>query len=224
MHHHVEDVSSPDFDLTFSFSSTDSHYVPEETAPFDLNVRVTVPGETLTMQDEAGIDLSARREAFLSMHSEYFAAVRRYSERRVAPSYVDDVVSETWAIAWRRFDLANPFGLPWLYKVAHNVIGNVYKRRSRDLGLVDRLRLPDGRDESTDPRVEDLRLALARLPTKDREVISLAYWEDLTAAEIATVMSTTEEAIWTRLSRAKKKLRANLHDLELAEVKIPHGR
>jgi len=49
--------------------------------------------------------------------------------------------------------------------------------------------------------------ALARLPVRDREVLVLLYMEELSAVEIAAVLSTTQGAIRTRHVRALEKLR-----------------
>ena len=50
--------------------------------------------------------------------------------------------------------------------------------------------------------------ALQRLEHNDREILRLAAWEDLTAGEIAVVLGCTPNAASLRLSRARRKLRA----------------
>ncbi len=54
----------------------------------------------------------------------------------------------------------------------------------------------------------DLSCELARLKPQEREVIHLFYYEDMSTKEIASVIGISESAVRTRLSRARKALRA----------------
>jgi len=53
----------------------------------------------------------------------------------------------------------------------------------------------------------DLSEAMAQLSPKDAEVLRLTYWEELSAAEVAEVLGSSEQATWKRISRAKQSLR-----------------
>lgn len=140
-------------------------------------------------------------------------ALSRYALRR-APTQADaeDVVAETYAIAWRKRQQipAQPDTLPWLYGVARRVLAN--SRRSGNRW--DRLRAKVGgqRNISAAPAPDAIvehqpvHLALAQLPDQDREVLRLLAWEQLSQAEVAVVMGTSENAIALRASRARKKL------------------
>jgi RNA polymerase sigma-70 factor (ECF subfamily) len=54
-------------------------------------------------------DRAARYSTFFRAHH---GAVRRYVARRARPDVVDDVVSETFLVAWRRFEAIPADGLP----------------------------------------------------------------------------------------------------------------
>ena len=59
----------------------------------------------------------------------------------------------------------------------------------------------------SDPdRVARLLEALAAMRPEDAELLRLWAWEQLTPAEIATVLDITSNAASTRLTRAKRKL------------------
>jgi RNA polymerase sigma-70 factor, ECF subfamily len=60
--------------------------------------------------------------------------------------------------------------------------------------------------------------ALAQLPARDREVLVLLYMEELSAGEIAAVLSTTQGAIRTRHVRALERLRKLMGEDEGAEA------
>ena len=58
----------------------------------------------------------------------------------------------------------------------------------------------------------DLKRALDELPPKDKAVIELKYFEDLTFEEIAEILEENINTIKSRLYRGLKKLRLELTD------------
>ena len=52
--------------------------------------------------------------------------------------------------------------------------------------------------------------AISRLPERDREVLYLVAWEQLSPAEAAVVLGVSPDAARTRLHRARKRLEAEL--------------
>ncbi|MEL7208597.1 MAG: RNA polymerase sigma factor, partial [Actinomycetota bacterium] len=138
---------------------------------------------------------------------------RRLRHRR---SGADDVVSETFATAWRRRADIRPGQppLPWLYGIAANVLRNQWRSRGRALRLVDRLHhdpLTTHHDpldiEFPDPA---LHAALDRLSFDDRELLRLVAWEELSHAEVAATLGCSVNAVGIRLHRARKRLRHEL--------------
>jgi DNA-directed RNA polymerase specialized sigma24 family protein len=51
--------------------------------------------------------VSAPREHFEHVYQDCYEAVQRYAARRVAPEAIQDVVSETFLTAWRRYEDLN---------------------------------------------------------------------------------------------------------------------
>ena len=62
------------------------------------------------------------------------------------------------------------------------------------------------------PKDLDLFNAVMSLPKKERTVIHLFYYEELSIKEIADVMKISESAVGTRLHRARKHLKEMLGD------------
>src|SRR5258708_1437030 len=63
------------------------------------------------------------RERFDALFREHHPAVRAYARRRVPREVVDDIVSETFLVVWRRLDDVPDPPLPWLRTVPRNVAG-----------------------------------------------------------------------------------------------------
>ncbi|NJP93191.1 SigE family RNA polymerase sigma factor [Nonomuraea sp. FMUSA5-5] len=84
---------------------------------------------------------------------------------------------------------------------------SVWRLRRRELLAWD---LPDGTHEDTLPRGDERTLwqALSGLPRKQRAVLVLRYYEQLTDAEIANVLGISRGTVRSQASRALDKLRA----------------
>jgi RNA polymerase sigma-70 factor (ECF subfamily) len=74
-----------------------------------------------------------RNERFEGLFRDNYAAVRGYALRRAPRDMAQDVVAETFLVAWRRLDDVPADALPWLYGVARRVLAN--QRRSADRGV-----------------------------------------------------------------------------------------
>src|SRR6185437_1835666 len=132
------------------------------------------------------VDPDPRRARFEALFREHHSAVRAYARRRVSPEVVDDIVSETFLVVWRRLDDVPEAPLPWLLAVARNVVGTEWRgvtRRER-LWLKAQSwqveRWDPGEPESADGRV---LAALAVLKERDREALTLVAWDGLTPAQ-----------------------------------------
>jgi RNA polymerase sigma-70 factor (ECF subfamily) len=139
---------------------------------------------------------------------------RRLNDRRAA----EDATAEVFRIAWQRHAKGDELTLPWLYRVARNVVGNEYRRsrRARALDQKSRLMADPHTDPANDPALQ-VRAALARLKPRQRELLFMAYWEDLTASEMAHVLGCSIPALWVRLNRARAALRAVLTETTIRE-------
>lgn len=173
-------------------------------------------------------DLDGR---FRALYAAHFAALLGYALRRVpAAEDAADVVAETFLIAWRRCADVPPGDEArlWLYGVARRVLANHLRgegRRSR-LGqrlrteLADQVTVGDPADEVVPVRA--LRSALDRLERADREVLELTTWEQLAPREIAVALGISPEAVRTRLTRARARLREQLDDASHDHAEAGH--
>jgi RNA polymerase sigma-70 factor (ECF subfamily) len=139
--------------------------------------------------------------------------VRAYAWRR-GPAVADDVVAETFLVAWRRIDdVPSGHSLPWLLAVARNVRLNLHRGERRRSALAERLQLTVGPWPQPDAPDQRLATALAELPELDREVLLLDAWDGLDNTAIAVARGCSRASVAVRKSRARRKLEALLdHD------------
>lgn len=138
-------------------------------------------------------------------------AVLRYAQRRVAPADVEDVVTETFTIAWRRSAEVPDFPLPWLLGVARRVAANTVRSGERRTALLDRLARAH---EQSQPSVTDggIQEALEQLSDDDRELLTLIGWDGLSPHEAADALGCAHATLRVRLHRARGRLRRALTD------------
>ena len=104
-----------------------------------------------------------------------------------------------------------------MFRIVANTARNDRRARGRQAHLAMRVAgASGGADGSIEDEVvsaDERRVVLAglnRLASADREVIALRYFEDLSEAEMATVLDCPPGTVKSRLSRAMQRLRAEL--------------
>lgn len=163
-----------------------------------------------------------RPEEFASIFDRHSATLHRYLARRLGADAADDLLAETFLVAFGKradFDTSRPSARPWLYGIAANLVADHRRRevrRGRLQLLVPPERDPDCHADLVAGRVsaqaqqEQLQDALDALETRDREVVLLIAWEELSYAEVAEALDIPVGTVRSRLSRARVKLRAAL--------------
>jgi RNA polymerase sigma-70 factor, ECF subfamily len=147
---------------------------------------------------------------FEAIYREHFASVEAYARRRLS-ARADDVVAETFLVAWRRFDQVPEDALPWLYGVARRVASDVRRSSARQVAVVERLARVPTATSSHQEGNPALPSALARLPERDRELLFLVYWEDLDPRRAAAALGCSRATVATTLWRAHRRLRNELN-------------
>lgn len=152
-----------------------------------------------------------RRERFEALFERCHPAVRGYVLRRAPQAIVDDVVSETFLVAWRALDSVPREPLPWLYGVARRTLANHRRGHLRSAALSARLTrtlVPPPEQEA--PICEEvepqLRAALLALTARECEALLLVAWEELSPAQAASALGCSSAAFRVRLHRARGHL------------------
>ncbi len=157
--------------------------------------------------------MSESREQFERVYRDCYAAVLRYTARRVAAEGVQDVVADTFLTAWRRYGELRGEPLPWLLGIARRTAANQRRSGARRDALRERLsveRPAPGQGLSPEQRLSDsdrdVAAALATLSARDREALTLVAWDGLDHRMAATVMGCSTGALTVRVHRARRKL------------------
>jgi RNA polymerase sigma-70 factor (ECF subfamily) len=188
------------------------------------------PGE----DDAALITRSlANPEQFAALFHRHAPVIQRYVTRRIGAHAADDVVAETFLVAFRqraayRTECAN--AVPWLYGIATNLVGRHRRAEVRQLRILVRCGVDPVVEPFTD-RVDDqvsaasvnarLGAGLARLPAAQRDALLLVAWGGLSYDQVAIATGVPLGTVQSRISRARKRLRQSLGDLDPAGAEGP---
>lgn len=151
--------------------------------------------------------MTSTDEAFEHAYTEHLGAVSGFLYRRVERRFVEDLAADVFAIAWRRRDSVKAGEeLPWLYRIAGNVVANHRRKQATGVALFAALRPADSAPSAEDIVLADASLAEAwrRLRPRDPEILALALVEDLSIADISIALGISANAASIRLHRAKK--------------------
>jgi RNA polymerase sigma-70 factor, ECF subfamily len=182
---------------------------------------------------ETGPVDAGRAKRFERMFGETSGQVFAYALRRTGDRHAaEEVVSETYLVAWRRFDEMPKERLPWLLGTARKVLANQRRSTKRRQPGGPHLPLDLAQAQARGTSVSELIAerdafaeAFAALGSRDREVLALVAWDGLKPREAARVVGCTAAAFSLRLHRARrrllKELESNGHLLGEGERRPP---
>jgi RNA polymerase sigma factor (sigma-70 family) len=161
------------------------------------------------------------RPSFEGVFKTEFAPMHRYLRRRVGPAVADDLTAATFATAyaqWSRLDPTRPMR-PWLYGIAANLARRHWRDERRMLRAYARTGIDPVLAEddaaidrlAADARRRELAAALAGLRPRDREILLLHAWAELSDAEIASALALPTGTVKSRLHRTRERLRNQLN-------------
>ncbi len=170
------------------------------------------------------MESDAQAEHFDRLFRSTLRRVTAYCLRRTSETAAHDAASEVYAAAWRRRrripDDEDEAAL-YLLGIARNVLANQARGQRRWARLLRRAaeqpapeQLPAAHAAAADRGDHDLTEAMAHLSGTDRELLRLAYWDDLSHGDIAHLLGISPGAVSTRLHRARDRLRSHLAPAE----------
>ncbi|GIH17746.1 RNA polymerase sigma factor [Rugosimonospora africana] len=173
--------------------------------------------------DAVAIARSVREpDYFAAVFDRHYCQIHGYVTRRLGQNLADDVTAETFLVAFTRrgrYDRDHPDARPWLYGIASNLISQhrrSERRRYRAMARAGTDEVSEGHADRVATRLDaqarrgPLAAALAGIARKDRDVLLLVAWADLTCEEAARALGIPAGTARSRLHRARKKIRGAL--------------
>jgi RNA polymerase sigma-70 factor (ECF subfamily) len=168
---------------------------------------VTAPPATRAAATKGTLDFDA---LYRTARDDVFAYAATFLRDRAA---AEDVTAQAFERAYRRrsrYDARRGTPRAWLFGIARNAALDELRRRRRAAAA----ELPaapaePGPEEALQEaaRRDAVRVGLARLHARDRELIALRFHAELSTAELAGVLGVTPSNAGTLLHRAMSKLR-----------------
>ena len=184
---------------------------------------VTRPAEAPTWDSSLDATLerakAGDREAFEEIYKAMYSPLAKFIYYKIGePGMVEDVVNETFLVAWRSLPEFRGGHFPgWLYRIARNLaVGEIRKKTRRPTApleeaesILDTSRGPEESAEASRQRAV-LRNALAKLNEDQREIVVLKYLLGWTNAEVADALGKSENAVNAQQHRALRSLERHL--------------
>jgi RNA polymerase sigma-70 factor (ECF subfamily) len=158
-------------------------------------------------------------EVFSALYDRHAGLLFRYLIRRVGRDTADELLGETFRIAFERratFDCERPDARPWMYGIATNLLAKHRRSEARRLHATARLAAAVSPLTETDtviaavdasvawPKVAE---AITQLPDGERDALLLYAWEDLRYQDVAAALDVPVGTVRSRINRARTRLR-----------------
>lgn len=165
--------------------------------------------EGLVQSSQTGAHESFRElvEHFESM---IFSQMTRFSkDRNIVETLTHDVFVEAY-VSLHGFQFKSPFE-HWLRKVAVRVGYKFWRDESKQRKRSEALQRVAGEETTSSPQdrlaeFEELHFVLGQLPPRDRLVLTLLYWDNLSIEQAAEFAGWSKTMTKVQAHRARKKL------------------
>jgi len=181
-----------------------------------------------TGEDDAALIRAAQSDPALfgAIFDRHFGAVYRFCGRRVGRDLAEDLAGETFRRAFEArhtYDLSRSNALPWLFRIALNLVRDAIRARVAEDRAYARLQAFAGvgslSEEDQVARSAEARAELALLARllvaeagEDVDALFLHVWDGLSYVEVATALGMPVGTARSRLSRLRHRLEAALSD------------
>jgi RNA polymerase sigma factor (sigma-70 family) len=156
-------------------------------------------------------------DEFAARYDEHHLAVYRFAARRLGPETAEDVVAEAFTIAWARitsFDPERGEFVSWLFGIVTNVIARHHRQETRQWRAFAKVGVhtSDTFDEELANRIDaDVRWPqvaglLADMTGRDRDVLLLHVWQEMTYQQVADTLDIPVGTVRSRIARARGRL------------------
>jgi RNA polymerase sigma-70 factor (sigma-E family) len=178
----------------------------------DVDEQAVAPGAVCSGREVGSHDAASSPAPATRQSFEEFVAARSGALLRTAylltqdRHLAEDLLQTSLAKAWRSWGRVDTSHEAYVRRIVVNTYSTWWRRRWNCESPVGELPEVEHHDRDGSS-ADDMRSALARLPKRQRAVIVLRYYEDLTEAETARVMACSIGTVKSQTSKALAKLR-----------------
>jgi RNA polymerase sigma-70 factor, ECF subfamily len=179
-------------------------------------------------QEDKNLIAEAKKEPkkFEKIYRKYSNKVFNYFWYRTGHNkdIAEDLMQETFVRAYTHLPKFTNRGysyLTYLFTIAHNILVDYYRKPKTvpldSLEAMPEEILQDFKEEAERGYdAESLWKLIQTLSPKERDLVLMRYWNDMSIKEIATVLGSTENAVKLALSRLRKRLKEHPHVKNIA--------
>ena len=156
------------------------------------------------------------REAFRLTYEQSYGKVARYIRGFVKNETIaEDVIIQTYAVVWRK--ASNYKGTArlttWIIGIARNIAFKEFRKTKSETTFDEtycNADMESHREPEKNDRNAKIRMAISVLSPNQKEILELAFFQDLTYPEISEIINIPENTVKTRVFHAKKALKEEL--------------
>lgn len=157
------------------------------------------------------------QEAFVELYNFYFPKILGYVKKRVKhQETAEDLVSETFTkvfVNLEKFDFKGyPFS-SWLYRIAVNVVIDYWRKENKikTSDIDEHFDIASNMETDQTVIIEERHQEVVKymevLPERERQVVELKFFAELSNQEIAQTMKISANLVGVIIFRALKKMR-----------------
>jgi RNA polymerase sigma-70 factor (ECF subfamily) len=162
--------------------------------------------------------MKGNQDAFQDIYEHFLPKIYSFVFYKVHRKEVaEDICSEVFFKVVKKihqFDVEKGTFSSWIYAIARNEVTDFFRAYSPSQEISDAFEIPS--DENVSYHVslslelERVEKYLKTLTAKQREILTLRLWEDLSYAEIADITGMSEGALKMSVARSLSKIRKDL--------------
>lgn len=169
------------------------------------------------------------KDAFDVFYTRNAAVALSVARRRLPAHLAEDVVAEAFVLAWSKgaYRYEQQRARAWLLTAVYNLYRNTLRKSAKEiasepavLSAFQESQVQGSAADHPDARYDNEHYdhAWAELTASDREILTLAYHDQLVSADLESIFGITSLAVRTRLSRARARFRKHYEKTSQADA------
>ena len=165
-------------------------------------------------------------KAFTDIYEHFFPRVYQFLLKKTGDNYLADELVQTSFVRMyqhlSQYDPAKGAFSTWIFRIAQNALNRHYGNKAVTTNqpwdedfdpAAPEWETPE-RQVLSEERSQELHAAMMKLPERQRQILEMTYWLEMTSDEVAERLDMTPVSVRVALKRARDKLRELLEEKE----------